>query len=240
MAEGKNKVVVYADWISNFEELTDLELGKLMRHFFDYINDKNPVLDDRYLKIAWKPIENTLKRDLKSWEDKAPSRTNKARIAGLASAEARRVKKELYSTNKLPLVENELNPTKPTVSVSVSDSVSDTPIYIETPTQQNTVTEDVFLKRWCDARTHYDKVPTFIKKLTTFERVDFNDLRQDYELKDFERAMQGMFQQSTYPKTRLRPSHFLKRDNFEPYLTCFTTKEKLFEKKGYKKQNDRL
>ena len=115
-----------------------------------------------------------------------------------------------------------------------------TPIYVEIPTQPNTVTEEVFLKRWCDARTHYDKVPTFIKKLTTFERIDFNDLRQDYKLKDFERAMTGMFQQKTYPKTRLRPTHFLKRENFEPYLTCFTTKEKLFDDNKYKKQIDRI
>lgn len=68
MAEGKNKIVVYADWLNNFEELTDEELGKLMRHFFMYVNDMNPVLEDRLLKIAWKPMESTLKRDLKKWE----------------------------------------------------------------------------------------------------------------------------------------------------------------------------
>ena len=68
MAENKKKVVVYTDWLQNFEDLTDEELGKLMRHFFEYINDLNPVLEDRLLKIAWKPLENTLKRDLKKWE----------------------------------------------------------------------------------------------------------------------------------------------------------------------------
>ena len=68
MAEGKNKIVVYADWLDNFEDLTDVELGKLMRHFFEYVNDLNPELEDRLLKIAWKPIESTLKRDLKKWE----------------------------------------------------------------------------------------------------------------------------------------------------------------------------
>lgn len=66
--KGKKKIIVYADWRDNFEELTNEELGKLMRHFFNYINDDNPILEDRLLKIAWKPIEATLKRDLKSWE----------------------------------------------------------------------------------------------------------------------------------------------------------------------------
>lgn len=69
MAEGKNNVIVYKDWYKNIEELTDEELGRLMRHFFLYINDKNPVLEDRVLKFAWNPIETTLKRDLKKWEN---------------------------------------------------------------------------------------------------------------------------------------------------------------------------
>lgn len=122
MAENKKKIVVYADWIDNFEELTDLELGILFRHFFDYVNDKNPVLKDRLIKVAWKPIEATLRRDLKKWEQKAPERTNKARVAGLASAEKRR---QLKATKSNSLVESELNPTKSTVSDSVSVSVND-------------------------------------------------------------------------------------------------------------------
>ena len=108
------------------------------------------------------------------------------------------------------------------------------------PPKLNNLTEELFLKRWCDARIYYDKLPTNIKKLTTFEKIDFNELRQDYGLKDFERAMKGMFQQKTFPKTRLRPSHFLKREHFETYLTCFTTNEKLFEDKKYKKPIERI
>ena len=52
--------------------------------------------------------------------------------------------------------------------------------------------------------------------------------------------MQGMFQQKTYLKTRLRPTHFLKREHFETYLTCFTTNEKLFEDNKYKKPIERI
>ena len=120
MAVDKKKIVVYADWIDNFEELTDLELGMLMRHFFQYVNDMNPVLEDRLLKVAWKPIQATLKRDLSKWNDNSQDRTDKARKAGIASAKAR----ELKATKSNSVVEFQLKPTKSTVSDSVSDSDS--------------------------------------------------------------------------------------------------------------------
>ena len=118
MAKNKKKVIVYADWAKNFEDLSDLELGQLMRHFFSYVNDENPVLSDRILKIAWKPIEVTLKRDLDKWEESSSARSDKARKAGLASALKRKEQKEQSNL----VVESS---TKSTVSVSVSDSVSD-------------------------------------------------------------------------------------------------------------------
>jgi hypothetical protein len=48
-----------------------------------------------------------------------------------------------------------------------------------------------------------------------------------------------MFQQKTFKATRLRPTHFLELEHFEKYLTCFTTKEKLYDDK-YKKPIDRI
>ena len=123
MAENKKRVVVYADWIDKFEELEDDEAGRLIKHFFRYINDLNPEAPDRITKLTFIDIKNTLKRDLDKWEEKSPERIEKARLAGLASAEARRLKKELNSTTEL---NNQLNPTKSTVSVSVN--VSDTNI----------------------------------------------------------------------------------------------------------------
>jgi hypothetical protein len=121
MAENKKSIIVYADWIDKFEELEDEEAGRLIKHFFRYVNDLNPEYPDRTTKLMFIDIKATLKRDLTKWEDKSPQRIEKARLAGLASAEARKLKKELNSTNELKA---ELNPTKSTVSVSVS--VSDT------------------------------------------------------------------------------------------------------------------
>jgi hypothetical protein len=131
MAENKKGVLVYADWIDKFEELEDDEAGRLIKHFFRYVNDLDPEYPDRTTKLMFIDIKNTLKRDLDKWEDKSPQRIEKARLAGLASAKARELKKQLESTNEL---EVELNPTKSTVSVSVSDNVNDIPKGNPTPT----------------------------------------------------------------------------------------------------------
>ena len=68
MAENKNRIIVYRDWISTFESLTDEEAGKLIKHFFRYINDQNPEAPDRLIKLLFEPIKQTLKRDLKAYE----------------------------------------------------------------------------------------------------------------------------------------------------------------------------
>lgn len=68
MAENKNRIIVYRDWISTFDALTDEEAGKLIKHFFRYINDQNPEASDRLIALLFEPIKRTLKRDLKAYE----------------------------------------------------------------------------------------------------------------------------------------------------------------------------
>ena len=116
MAEGKKSILIYADTIKNIDHLTNEEKGVLFQHLLEYVNDMNPILEDRLILTAWKPLETHLKRDLKKWTDKAPERSEKARKAGLASAESRKLK----ATKSNSLVENELKPTKSTVNVNVS------------------------------------------------------------------------------------------------------------------------
>ncbi len=60
MAEGKNKIIVYKDWIKKFEALKDAEAGKLIKHFFRYVNDLNPVAPDRITELSFIDIEQTL------------------------------------------------------------------------------------------------------------------------------------------------------------------------------------
>lgn len=96
-----------------------------------------------------------------------------------------------------------------------------------------------FLKRWKDARLHYDKKPTNISKLTATEKINFDNICRTYKPNEIDQAISGLFQQNTYKATRLRPTHFLELEHFEKYLTCFTTKEKLYDNK-YKKPIDRI
>lgn len=92
MARGKNIVLVYKDWEEKFESLEDDEAGRLIKHFFRYINDRNPTPPDRITKLMFIDIENTLKRDLKKWDEGSEVRREKARKAGLASANSRKLK----------------------------------------------------------------------------------------------------------------------------------------------------
>lgn len=117
MAQGKKAVVVYADWKDKFEILSDEEAGKLIKHFFRYVNDENPQAPDRTTELLFIDIKASLKRDLEKWEHVKSERSK----AGKASAEARKKLAEQMSTNPTNV---DFVPTNPTVSVNDSDSVS--------------------------------------------------------------------------------------------------------------------
>jgi len=68
MAEGKKIVNIYTEWIEIFEALNDENAGKLIKHFFRYVNDLDHELNNELLNMAFIPIKQQLKRDLKKWE----------------------------------------------------------------------------------------------------------------------------------------------------------------------------
>lgn len=83
MAENKKSFVLYADLLRSIEHLTNEEKGILFNHLLEYVNDKNPVLEDRLLLTAWKPIENQLKRDLIKFEETKENRSINGRLGNL-------------------------------------------------------------------------------------------------------------------------------------------------------------
>lgn len=112
MAENKKSFLFYIEWIDTFEGLEDAEAGKLIKHVLSYVNDKNPVTDSRIINIAFTPIKQQLKRDLKKWDEIR----NKRSEAGSKSAEKRTQQKSTKPT----LVEFvQQTSTKPTVEVKV-------------------------------------------------------------------------------------------------------------------------
>ena len=119
MAVGKKKIIVYTDWITQFKDLTDEEAGKLIKHFFEYVNDLNPK-SDRLIELLFNPIKATLKRDLQSWESK--QQTNKEN--GLKGGRPRKEITQKNPNNPVGLIKTQNNPQKG-VSDSVSVSVND-------------------------------------------------------------------------------------------------------------------
>jgi len=108
MAAGKKSFVLYSDLLVSIGHLTNEEKGILFNHLLEYVNDKSPVLEDRLLITAWKPIEMQLKRDLKKFEEIKVKRSE----AGKKSAE---IKSQQNSTNS-------------TDNVNVNDNDNDTVI----------------------------------------------------------------------------------------------------------------
>lgn len=52
MAQGKKSFVLYSDLLQSIEHLTNEEKGILFTHLLEYVNDMNPILNDRLLLTA--------------------------------------------------------------------------------------------------------------------------------------------------------------------------------------------
>ena len=126
MASNKKGFVLYADQKDLFEQLSNEKAGELIKHIFAYVNDEDPETDDLFIKLAFTPIKQQLKRDLEKW-----SQTKKGRSkAGKASAEARANKKQQESINSTnvkfvqqsstKLNKDQQSSTNPTVNVNVN------------------------------------------------------------------------------------------------------------------------
>ncbi len=128
MADGKNSIIVYRNWKKIFDELTDDEAGKLIKHFFSYVNDEKPILDDRFLNMAFLPIKDTLKRDLEHWESVKERRSESGRIGGLRSGltRSKHNQNEANEPNASKTKQNEANEAViDIVNVIVNDNVND-------------------------------------------------------------------------------------------------------------------
>ena len=120
MAENKKSFILYADLINNIDHLTNEEKGMLFNHLLEYVNDMNPILEDRLILTAWKPIERQLKRDLLKFEEVKGKRSD----AGKESARLRALNKaQQSSTNPTHVESVQHRSTNPTVSVN--DNVND-------------------------------------------------------------------------------------------------------------------
>ncbi len=77
---------MYTDQREVFDELSDEDAGKLIKHIFAYVNDEDPITEDKLLKVAFLPIKTQLKRDLKIWDEKKSQRAEAGKKGGLAKS----------------------------------------------------------------------------------------------------------------------------------------------------------
>ena len=108
MAKDKKGFVLYADQKELFEQLPDEKAGELIKHIFKYVNDENPTTEDLFIKLAFTPIKQQLKRDLKKFEATKEQRSR----AGKRSAEVRKEQRKLTPFNTV-----QRDSTKATVTV---------------------------------------------------------------------------------------------------------------------------
>jgi len=114
MAKDKKSFILYTDQSGVFNQLPDEIAGKLIKHIFAYVNDENPISQDLIINIAFEPIKQSLKRDLKRYEEYV----DKQSVNG---AKGGRPKKATETQITQPFFEKP----KKADSVSVSDSVND-------------------------------------------------------------------------------------------------------------------
>jgi hypothetical protein len=126
MADGKSSFVLYCDQKTTWDKLDDAQAGKLIKHIFAYVNDENPSPPDFVTELAFEPIKQQLKRDLKKWE----KTTIKRSLAGKAGADARwqTMANDAIAINDIANDGNGCDPMAKmadNVNVNVNDSVSD-------------------------------------------------------------------------------------------------------------------
>lgn len=114
MANNKKSFILYCEFVSQFEHLSDKEAGQLIKHIFQYVNDQNPpVLESRVTKIAFEAIKQHLKRDLKKWERYIEKQKENGAKGGRPSSSKPKKPKPFFE-----------NPTKPKKADNVNVNVN--------------------------------------------------------------------------------------------------------------------
>lgn len=129
MAENKDSFILYKDQIGIFSKLSDAKAGKLIKIILDYVNDKDPVIEDMLLQVAFEPIKMQLKRDLKNWEAAVENKSKSGRMGNL-----KRWHKDLYDQvvkqeidiEMAEIIAKNRSATNGIANIAVNETVTDT------------------------------------------------------------------------------------------------------------------
>jgi len=173
--EGKKSFVLYTDQREVFDELSDEDAGRLIKHIFSYVNDENPSTDDLLLKVAFLPIKTQLKRDLKMWDEKKLQRAEAGRKGGIAK-----------SSNAKQSLANPSNATNDVANLAVNVNVNGNDIYRQTGSELKVDEEShnqIFRELW---KSNMWLESTGIKYKVNKQQVQdhLNEFRQECILKN--------------------------------------------------------
>jgi len=124
MAKDKKSFILYVDQKDLWNKLPDDIAGKLIKHIYSYVSDENPKSDDLIVEIAFEPIKQHLKRDLKLFEEKRIKRSE----AGLAGA-TKRWKEMPNDANEWQTIANDSKRINGIAKIAVNVNVNDNDIY---------------------------------------------------------------------------------------------------------------
>lgn len=165
MAENKKSFIIYSDVIHTVSKLSNEKAGELFKHILSYVNNENPVTDDLLIEIAFEPIKQSLKRDLKKYEERA----NNSRENGSKGGRPKK-EKHLNPENPVGFLETNSVILKPEKPVNANDIEMD--IDIDNATYKKKKTEKKVIYPELEEFLNYAKTVTGFE--TKFETLKYS------------------------------------------------------------------
>lgn len=129
MALDKKSFILYTDINETVRKLTDDEAGKLFKTICSFVCDENPEITDRLTELLFEPIKQSLKRDLKKYEDKSGKNSESGRLGNLKRWNIDLYEKVESKEMNLEQAENiAINRKRDKEVAKIADSVSDNDI----------------------------------------------------------------------------------------------------------------
>lgn len=119
MAENKKSFILYADLIHTLNALDDNEAGLLFKHILRYVNDQSPETSNRIVNLAFEPIKQQLKRDLKRWDAFRVKQSENGKLGG-RPYKPKPIEEKPNNPSLISESQKSLN-----VTVNVTDTVND-------------------------------------------------------------------------------------------------------------------
>lgn len=186
MAKEKKGFILYADQKDLFNQLSNEKAGVLIKHIYAYVNDENPRSNDVLINIAFTPIKQHLKRDLKKFEDKKRARAEAGRLGGLAKAS--NAKQEL--ANLADNVNGNVTVKEKVINIEARKLAFKNKIWNEFKDKYKLETLKAFYEYWTehgdnDKKMRFEKEKSFgmSRRLSTWAKNDFDKTEKPEEEK---------------------------------------------------------